>query len=125
MFVPDSYGLISITEGRGMKMSLTFPVSYLEDSDDAMHRYLSLAKKEGDFLGLLRSDEESLPCIHRHWKLPEFENEILETCANAWLRLGETITEVLQWSGAEVPALSLVAATQAKTYKSRCIHEIL
>ncbi|OMR58921.1 hypothetical protein AQ765_07200 [Burkholderia pseudomallei] len=39
MLVPNSHGSIGITEGRGFKLGLTFPVHPLEDSDDAMHRY--------------------------------------------------------------------------------------
>jgi hypothetical protein len=32
---------------------------------------------------------------------------IVDICARAWLRLGETIAEVLRWHGADVPPLSL------------------
>ena len=107
MLVPDSHGFVGITEGRGMKLGLTFPVHPLEDSDHAMQRYLSYAKTHRDFLGILIPDEDSLPCIQREWRLPEFDDEIVELCARAWLRMGETIDEVLRWQGADPPPLSL------------------
>jgi hypothetical protein len=45
--------------------------------------------------------------LERHWRLPEFEDEIGEVCARAWLRLGETVGQVLTWLGANPPSLSL------------------
>lgn len=65
MLVPSSHGAIGITEGRGFKHGLTFPVHPLEDNDNAMHRYLHQVLEHGDFLKILMPDEDSLPCIHR------------------------------------------------------------
>ncbi len=107
MLVPKSHAFLGITEGRGLKFGLTFPIHPLEDSDSGMDRYLRHAKKNGDFLGVLMPDEDSLPCIQREWKLPDFEDEIIDLCARAWLRIGQTIAEVLKWLGTEVPSLSL------------------
>lgn len=107
MLVPSSHGAIGITEGRGFKLALTFPVRPLEDSDDAMHRYLHHVLENGDFLEILMPDEDSLPCIHREWKVPPFEQELVELSAQAWLRTGETINAVVAWMGAELQELSL------------------
>jgi hypothetical protein len=107
MLIPKSGGAVGITELRGMKFGLTFPVRPLEDSDDAMQRYLHHAKKQGDFLGILEPDEESLPCIQREWRLEGFDDDIVDLCAKAWLRVGETIAAVLKWLGEDVPPLSL------------------
>jgi hypothetical protein len=107
MLVPNSSVAIGVTEGRGMKLGMSFPSHPLEDSDDAMDRYLRFIKDNKDFLGVLMPDDDSLPCVEREWKLPQFEDEIVEVCATAWLRLGETISDVMRWLGAEVPALAL------------------
>lgn len=106
MLIPQSSGTIGITEGRGFKAGLTLPIHPLEDSDNAMLRYAHHFK-DLDFLGLVTPDEDSMPCVHREWRLPEFEEELVDLCARAWLRVGETIDAVLRWQGAEPPPLSL------------------
>jgi hypothetical protein len=112
MLVPNSPGFLGVTEGRGLKMGFSLPLHALEDSDAAMERYLRLAKTDKDFLGILRDDEDSLPCVQREWRLEGIDGaddgaDIVDICARAWLRLGETIVDILKWSGADVPALSL------------------
>jgi hypothetical protein len=74
-----------------------------------MERYLHyLANNNIDFLGVLANDEDSLPCVHRQWHLEGFDEEVVELCSRAWLRLGSTLSEILLWLGAtEVPELSL------------------
>lgn len=106
MLVPQSSGTIGITEGRGFKAGLTLPIHPLEDSDKALLRY-ALHFKDVDFLGLVTPDEDSMPCVHREWRLREFDEELIDLCARAWLRLGETIDAVLRWQGADPPPLSL------------------
>lgn len=103
MLVPDSYGTIGITEGSGIKLGIRFPLDPFEDSDDAMHRHLNFAAKENDFLGLLIPDEESLPCVHRVWRIPAFREEIVTLAAQAWLRTGETVDAVIRWLGYDPP----------------------
>jgi hypothetical protein len=72
-----------------------------------MDRFLRFAAKEGDFFGFLKDDEDSLPCVEREWRLPDFQGEFVDTCAAAWLRTGETVGAVLQWLGGDPPPLSL------------------
>ena len=107
MLVPTSRGSIGITEGRGFKLGLSFPVHPLEDSEHAMHRYLYHVLEHGDFLQILMPDDDSLPCIHREWKVAPFEQELVELSAQAWLRTGETINAVVAWLGSEPQELSL------------------
>lgn len=102
-----SHGTIGITEGRGIKLGLTMPIHPLEDSDDAMMRYLAATQEQGDLMALLVDDEDSLPCVHREWRIGEFEEEIVDVCSAAWLRVGETIDAILRWLGADPPPLSL------------------
>ena len=119
MLVPESRGAIGITEGRGMKLGLTFPVHPLEDSEHAMDRYLRHAKENGDFLGILILDEDSQPCIERKWRLPDFDDDLVDVCANAWIRVGETVREVLVWLGEDVPSLSLDCRHSSQAVKFR------
>ena len=102
-----SGGAVGITEGRGMKLGFSFPTHPLEDSDAAMDRFLHFVAAEGDFFGFLSEDEDSLPCVQREWRLPDFQEEIVDVCATAWLRIGETIDQVLRWLGTVPPPLSL------------------
>jgi hypothetical protein len=109
MLLPNSHGGIGVTEGRGFKLGMTFPLAPLEDSDHAMHRYLKYMLREDaiDFLGVLAPDEDSMPCVHRIWRLEPFEHELVDLAATAWLRLGETVNQVIQWVGATTEDLSL------------------
>ena len=107
MLVPNSHGSLGITEGRGFKLGFTFPVHPLEDSEHAMTRYLHYVAREKDFLGILLPDDDSLPCVHREWKIPPFEEEVVELAARAWLRTGETVNATVAWMGETPPLLSL------------------
>ena len=107
MLLPKSAGFVGVTEGRGIKLGFSFPINPLEDSDHAMECYLQYARTHGDVFNLLTPDEESLPCVQRKWKLESFDDELIELCATAWLRLGKTIAVVLGWLGEDVPPLSL------------------
>lgn len=130
MLVPRSRAFIGLTEGRGMKWGVAFPIHPLENSDDAMQRYICNVKKSGDFLELLRPDDESLPCIEREWRLDGFDEEIVDLCARAWLRVGETIGASIKWLGAEFPLLSLDCRhssqfVQIKVYSREKLVELL
>lgn len=107
MLVPNSTAFVGITEGRGLKLGFRFPVHPMEDSDSGMLRFLGSIKEGGDFFDILAPDENSLPCVERYWRLPDFEEDVSDLCARAWLRLGETVAEVLTWLGAHPPSLSL------------------
>lgn len=107
MLTVESHVFIGVTEGRGLKLGIKFPIHPLEDSDRAMETYLRHAKANGDVLGILSPDEDSVPCVEREWRIPQLEDEIVDVCALAWLRMGETVREVLEWQGASVPPLSL------------------
>lgn len=109
MLVPNSHGSIGVTEGRGFKLGMTFPLHALEDSDHAMHRYLHYMLQQNalDFLGVLADDEDSMPCVHRVWKLEPFDQELVDLAATAWLRLGELVNRVVEWVGVTTERFSL------------------
>ena len=110
MLLPKSRVEVGVTEGRGMKMGMGFLLDPLEDSDDGMEKYLQSVKRGGkyaDFLGVLVPDEDSLPCVRREWRLPGFDEELVDLCARAWLRLSEMLEASLRWLGEEVPTQTL------------------
>jgi hypothetical protein len=120
MFVPGSSGYIGITEGRGVKSGLGMPIDPLMDSDSAMLLYICSVQGKRDFLGVLDvNDEESMPCVQRIWKLPPFEDEVLDLAAKAWLRVGDCIKAVINWLGHDAPELSLTCrhSTQRVQFK--------
>jgi hypothetical protein len=90
-----------------MKLGMSLNVNPRDDSDHAMHRYLAVAVDSGHFLGILTSDEDSITCVQRMWRLSGFDQEVVEACAAAWLCTGKAIAEVIRWMGAEPPPLSL------------------
>jgi hypothetical protein len=106
MLLPHSSGMVGITEGRGFKAGLAVPIHPLEDSEDALLRY-AVHFKDFDVLGVMAPDDDSLPCVEREWRLPEFDEELVDLCARAWLRVGETVYSVLRWQGMEPPPLAL------------------
>ncbi|MGC4080482.1 MAG: hypothetical protein QM702_26225 [Rubrivivax sp.] len=109
MLIPNSHGGLGVTEGRGFKLGLSFPLDPMEDSDHAMHRYLYYMRRPDalDFLGILADDDDSLPCVHRVWKLEPFDQELVDLAATALLRLGELVNTVVEWIGAERQPLFL------------------
>lgn len=107
MLIPDSHCAVGVTELRGMKLGMSLEMDARRDSDHAMHSYLIAAAKGDDFLGILIPDEDSIPCVHRVWRLQQFDDDIVEVCARAWIRVGETLSEVIRWMGVEPPPLSL------------------
>jgi hypothetical protein len=107
MLVPPSSCAVGVTELRGMKLGMSLNTDPLEDSEHAMYRYLYTAAVRGDFLGILIPDDDSIPCVQRIWRLSGFDEELIELCARAWLRTGETLAAVLRWLGQEPPPLSL------------------
>ena len=106
MLLPGSSCAVGVTELRGMKLGMRFKTDPHEDSDVAMDRYLCVAR-ENDFLGLLIPDDDSIPCVQRVWKLGGLDGEIVDLCAEAWLRVGKTIGAVLEWLQEDVPRLSI------------------
>ena len=105
---PKSSGSVGITELRGMKLGISLPIDPLEDSSDAMDRYVHFASQKGDFLGFLQDDEDSVPCVERIWRIPDFDEELVDLCASAWTKTGQLLNEVVAWLGAsEALPLSL------------------
>lgn len=94
---PNSSAAVGITEGRGMKFGMSFPLNCQEDSDAGMMRYIQVAKaKSGDFLRVLAPDEESTPCVRRIWRLVDVapDEEVLDLLSRAWGLVGAVLSEL-------------------------------
>ena len=121
MLVPKSRGFIGITELRGLKLGLGMPINPLEDSDAAIQRYLIVTRDRGDPIDILMPNEDSLPCVVREWRLGDFDEELIDLCARAWLRTSETLRDALTWLGADPPLGPWAAAATIKPFASRRI----
>lgn len=106
MLLPKSSGWVGTTEGRGLKFAFNVPINPREDSDSAIHRFAELTK-DNDIFGLLSPDDDSMPCVQREWRLPDFEDDLVDLCSKAWLRVGKLIDAVLRRQGANPRELSL------------------
>ena len=98
--------MVGVTELRGMKLGIGLRAHPREDSDAVMDRFFHALSKH-DLEGLLVSDSDSIPCVQRTWKLDDLDGEVVELCAEAWLRLGNTLNAVLEWLQEDVPPLSI------------------
>jgi hypothetical protein len=126
MLLPKSSAAVGVTEGRGMKLGFGMNINPLQDSDHAMHCYLAA----GDFFDILMPDEDSLPCVEREWRLPDFDEELIDLCSPAWLRVNDTVADVLKWLGEDVPPQTLACrrthqAVRFKTYNRATLRKWL
>jgi len=116
MLLPQSWGRIGIIQGHKFRIGMSTKIDPFEDSDSALKRYI-ISTKNFDFLGIVTPDEDSQPCVEREWRLQDFDKELVELCAQAWLRVGQTIDAVLQYQGAFLPKFSLDCRHDDKRYK--------
>jgi hypothetical protein len=128
MLKPVSGGTVGITEGRGIKAGLGVPLDPLEDSDDAMLRVVEALKDSPDFLGLFTDDEDSRPCVQRVWRMEPFADELIDLAAKAWLKVGETMSAVVEWLGETPQPLDLncrhsARQVQFKHYERKQLRE--
>lgn len=106
MLLPGSSCMVGVTELRGMKLGIGLRADPREDSDAVMDRFFHALSKH-DLEGLLVADSDSIPCVQRTWKLDELDGEVVELCAQAWLRVGHTLNAVLEWLQEDIPPLSI------------------
>ena len=100
MLLPQSKALYGITEGCGLKAGIGGEVDPQLDSVDVMFRYIVVAAERGDWFGLLRDDEESLPCVERQWRLDRFPDiEVADLVADAWRKVGTLVAATVEWLG--------------------------
>ena len=106
MLKPESKGTVGYTRGRGLKLGITVPIDPLSDSQDAIIRYIRLAAKTEDFLGILYTEEDGsgeYTCVQREWRLSDFpDQELTQLAAQAWQAVAKLALDTATKLGAKV-----------------------
>lgn len=91
-----SSGAIGLYQG-GLRFAVGMPIDPDDDSDTAIISVLS----RGDPFGLMTPDEDTMPCVRRFWRLPEYDEEVVQLCSMAWLAVGGLMSDAIRWLCAE------------------------
>ncbi len=106
MLKPASKGTVGFTRGRGLKLGLGMPIDPLADSETAILRYIHIAAKDKDFLGILYTEEDGggeYTCVQREWRMDQFpDTELTELAAQAWERVAKLTLDTATKLGASV-----------------------
>jgi len=104
-----STAFCGISRGKGLKLGLGMPIDPREDSDHFMHRFASTARDHGDVTGFfVPEDEDTMPCIDRTWRLPEFpDRDAVDLAADAWHTVARLVDEASVFIGLPSPLLRL------------------
>lgn len=102
-----SKGSVGTTEGRGIKISIPFPVAPHESTQEAYERFKEVCRKDKFIRSLAGPDCDSWPMIRREWKISDFpDKELLELSVDAWRLVGEVISQIVVKLGGEKLDLS-------------------
>ena len=99
--------------GTKMKLGMGMPIHPSYDSEEAILNYINSAAQQGDFLGILYTeDDESgeYSAVSREWRLESYpDTEVTILCKHAWEAIGKTIIHLARMLGAEFyePTLEL------------------
>lgn len=106
MLQPASTGSVGFTRGKGMKLGIGMPIDPLSDSEEAVKRYIYIAAKDEDFLGILYQEDDGsgeYTCVERHWRLSEFPDiELTQLAATAWEKVAQALFDVAGTMGAKL-----------------------
>ena len=102
-----SKGSVGTTEGRGIKISIPFPVVPHESTQEAYERFKEVCRKDKFIRSLAGPDCDSWLMIRREWKIPDFpDKELLELSVDAWRLVGEVISQIVVKLGGDKLDLS-------------------
>ena len=114
-----SKGCVGTTEGRGIKISIAFPVSPYETTQEAYERFKEQCKKDKLIRDFAGPDCDSWPMIRREWKVPDFpDRELLELSIDAWRFIGEIISQIVLKLGGEKLDLSFSCRHEPEKVKT-------
>jgi len=114
-----SKGYVGTTEGRGIKISITFPVTPHETTQEAYERFKDLCRKDKFIRGMAGPDCDSWPMIRREWKVTEFpDKELLELSVDAWQLVGEVMSQIVIKLGGERLDLSFSCRHEPEKVKT-------
>ena len=97
-----STGTVGTTEGRGIKIGISFPVFPTETTIEAYQRFKLYCKRNKSFRNLCGPDCDSWPIIVRDWKIEDFPDiNLLDLSINTWCLVGNTLSDILIILGAD------------------------
>jgi hypothetical protein len=106
MLKPASSGTIGFTRGKGLKLGLGIAIDPLDDSENAILRYIHAAAKDADFLGIHYTEEDGggeYTCVQREWRMEQFnDTELTKLAAQAWDRVAKLTLNTATRLGASV-----------------------
>jgi len=104
----ESRGSAGTTEGPKVKISFPFMVHPWESSDEAYTRYKEVCRTDKMMRNLIGPDCDSAPAIWRTWIINAFPGrDLLEVAFEAWVKLGELLSAVIEARGGEPLNLSM------------------
>jgi hypothetical protein len=114
-----SKGYVGTTEGRGIKVSLTFAVAPHETTHDAYERFKAVCRTDRFIRKLAGPDCDSWPMIRREWRVPDFpDNELLELSIDAWRLMGTVMSKIVVKLGGQDLDLSLSCRHEPEKVKT-------
>lgn len=114
-----SKGCVGTTEGRGIKISIAFPVAPYETTQEAYERFKDLCRKDKFIRDMAGPDCDSWPMIRREWKVTEFpDKELLELSVDAWRLVGEVMSQIVVKLGGEKLDLSFSCRHEPEKVKT-------
>jgi hypothetical protein len=114
-----SQGCVGTTEGRGIKISIAFPVAPYETTQEAYERFKDLCRQDKTIRGMAGPDCDSWPMIRREWRIPDFPNkELLELSVDAWRLVGDVISQIVVKLGGERLDLSFSCRHEPEKVKT-------
>lgn len=101
MLKPKSKAFVASIRGHTIKMQFGFYVDPFEDSDLAIDRFLKISKQNSILMQALAPDDVQILALIREWHTEGFDEEIIESFRNAWIRVTSYLSEILIFLGGE------------------------
>lgn len=101
MLKPKSKAFVASIRGYTIKMQFGFYVDPFEDSDLAIERFIKMSKSNPILMQALAPDEVQALALVREWHIEGYDEEIIESFRNTWLRVNEYLSEILVFLGGD------------------------
>ena len=101
MLKPESKAFLASLRGYTIKMQFGFYVDPFEDSDLAIQRFIEISKKDPILMRALAPDEVQALALIREWHIEGFNEEIIKSFRNAWVRVTSYLSDTLVFLGEE------------------------
>ena len=101
MLKPESKAFVASVRGYTIKMQFGFYIDPFEDSDQAIQRFIEKSKENSILMQVLAPDEVQVLALIREWHITGFDEEIIESFRNAWIRVTSYLSDILSFLGEE------------------------